>query len=219
MLDLPAVFDDCVDDGYADLLLSYVKGLSFLYVENVNRVKLSEPPAAPVLRDIDRDIGAFVSGIYCHGEKTPDVFLPLIEQTATRLGIAVDLRHLIRIKANILPPLITKTANRLNLPHIDANIPHLVFLYYLNDCDGDTVFFNKQWRAGMSNSAAAAMADLRIGASVAPKKNRMLVFDGSWFHASSVPTRDYRLVVNINISYPGVISDYADPASWGARLA
>lgn len=215
---LPLVFENCVDESYANLLHSYVKKLPFHFEENVNRVALRGKPTAPVLHDIDNDIAVFVSGIYCHGEKRPDMFMHLIDTTAKKLGISVGLEHLIRIKANILPPLQTKTQNRLNLPHTDTNIPHLVFLYYLNDCDGDTVMFNKQRLANTTNSDACYMEDLAITHSVTPKKNSMLVFDGSWFHTSSVPTLDYRMVININISYPGKISDYSDPAAWGAGI-
>lgn len=215
MNELPVVFENCVDDTYAALLHSYVKKLPFHFEENVNRVNLKSKPSAPVLHDIDSDIAVFVSGIYCHGEKRPDMFMHLIQTTANKLGIDFNLEHLIRIKANILPPLITKAQNRLNLPHTDTNIPHLVFLYYLNDCDGDTVMFNKKRVGNTTNSDACYMDDLAITHSITPKKNSMLVFDGSWYHTSSVPTQDYRMVLNINISYPGKISEYSDPDNWG----
>lgn len=216
MNNLPVVFENIVDETYAAMLHAYIKDLPFHYVEGVNRVKLSEKPKAKILHDIDADISAFVSGIYSCGQKRPDILMPLITATAKRLGIQVDLDNLIRIKANIVPPLLSKTANRLNLPHTDTNIPHLVFLYYLNDCDGDTVMFNKQMTEGMSNSDAAMMEDLEITHSITPKRNSMLVFEGSWYHTSTVPTQDYRMVININISYPGKITEYANPASWGA---
>lgn len=212
---LPLVLDNIVDDAYATLLHNYVKKLPFHFEENVNRVALRGKPTAAVLHGIESDIAVFVSGIYCHGEKRPDMFMHLINATAKKLGIRVGMEHLIRIKANILPPLLTKSHNRINLPHTDTNIPHLVFLYYLNDCDGDTIMFNKQRLDKVGHSDPCYMDDLAITHTITPKKNRMLVFDGSWFHTSSVPTQDYRMVVNINISYPGVISDYSDPAAWG----
>ncbi len=148
---LSPVLENCVDDSYASLLHSHVKKLPFHFEENVNRVTLKENPTAKVLHGIDSDIAVFVSGIYGHGEKRPDMFMHLINATAKHLGIEVSLEHLICIKANILPQLLTKTQNRLNLPHTDTNIPQLVFLYYLNDCDGDTALFNKQRLGNISS--------------------------------------------------------------------
>jgi len=77
--------------------------------------------------------------------------------------------------------------------------------------------FNKQRIGDATNSDACYMEDLAITHSITPKKNSMLVFYGSSFHTSSVPTLDYRMVININISYPGKISEYSAPANWGTH--
>jgi len=70
-----------------------------------------------------------------------------------------------------------------NNPHIDFNVPHTTALYYLNDSDGDTFFFGN---------------DGSIINRVTPKKGRAVVFNGSIKHASSVPTKDPRIVLNLN---------------------
>jgi hypothetical protein len=217
MKELPILLENCVDDAYAQGLLDYIKRQPFHFVENVNGFVHREKPKAPLLHDIDGDIGVFVAGLYSHGQPRPDFLLPLIETTARKLGMNVGPDHLIRAKANILPPLITKTANRLNLPHTDTNIPHVVFLYYLNDCDGDTVIFNQRRTAETAKTHIVHDPDLAIARSFTPRRNSMLVFEGSWYHTSTVPTQGYRMVININLSYPGRIADYADPASWGTR--
>lgn len=217
MKELPVLIDNCVDDAYSQALLEYVKRQPFHFVENVNGFVNREKPRAPLLHDINGDISVFVSGLYSHGQPRPDFLLPLIETAARKVGINVGMDNLIRIKANILPPLLTKTDNRLNLPHTDTNIPHVVFLYYLNDCDGDTVVFNKRRTAESAKSNIIHAPDLAIARSFTPKRNSMLVFEGSWYHTSTVPTQGYRMVININLSFPGKITDYTNPASWGAR--
>lgn len=70
-------------------------------------------------------------------------------------------------------------------PHIDiVDTPHFVLLYYLNDSDGDTFFFEKN----------------RIVKRIKPKKNRLIYFDGSILHASSSPKKNNkRLVINLDI--------------------
>ena len=67
--------------------------------------------------------------------------------------------------------------------HTDMTKPHLVFLYYVNDVDGDTIFFddnNKEIQR------------------VSPKKGRVLFFDGSLKHTGTFPTQNSRAVLNIN---------------------
>lgn len=69
-------------------------------------------------------------------------------------------------------------------PHVDFNIPHKVVLYYINDADGDTVFFNK---------------DGKIIQKVSPKKGRVLVFNGELLHGGGIPKKGPRAVVNFDI--------------------
>ena len=69
-------------------------------------------------------------------------------------------------------------------PHTDLDFPHWVCLYYVNDSDGDTIFFKDDQKTKIK--------------SVSPKKGRIVFFDGSIYHSSSVPTKHHRIVVNIN---------------------
>ena len=71
-------------------------------------------------------------------------------------------------------------------PHIDRFEKHLVFLYYVNNSDGDTVVYkNKE--------------SLKIQKKVKPKQGRMLIFNGEYWHNGSQPTEDVRCVINTNI--------------------
>ena len=81
----------------------------------------------------------------------------------------------------------TTTINKMHkhTPHIDMQIPHKVILFYLNDCDGDTYFYDKEHK---------------IIDSVTPKENRAVLFDGSILHSSSKPIEfPRRIVLNINL--------------------
>jgi len=72
-----------------------------------------------------------------------------------------------------------------NTPHIDSPNPHKVILFYLNDSDGDTFFYDKTHK---------------IIDSVTPKENRAVLFDGSILHSSSKPIKfTKRIVLNINL--------------------
>ena len=67
--------------------------------------------------------------------------------------------------------------------HVDQNFPHIVGLYYPNDSDGDTYFFDD---------------DDNIIHTEPVERGKMIVFDGEWKHASSSPSKNIRLSLNIN---------------------
>ena len=85
-----------------------------------------------------------------------------------------------------LPTSVSKPGNI----HIDYSQPHWVCLYYVNDSDGDTVFFDD------------VNQEIKR---VTPKRGRIAFFDGSISHSSSSPTKIHRSVINYNF-----IGEYLD---------
>ena len=68
--------------------------------------------------------------------------------------------------------------------HTDLTHPHWVCLYYVNDSDGDTVFFDD------NNNEIKR---------VSPKKGRIAFFDGSIRHTASSPS-SIRAIINVCFS-------------------
>ncbi len=68
-------------------------------------------------------------------------------------------------------------------PHVDLPFDHLVVLYYVNDADGDTVFFNNN----------------QIVKQVSPKRGRVVAFDGSIYHGGGIPKTGPRCAINFDI--------------------
>lgn len=82
---------------------------------------------------------------------------------------------------------------RPSIPHIDSINQHMVLLYYVNDSDGDTVFYETPYDEDNYDRMIA-------GKSVSPKAGRAVMFDGSVYHSSHYPNfHDLRSVININI--------------------
>jgi len=84
-----------------------------------------------------------------------------------------------------------KSNNFYNVPHTDDTLPHISVLLYLNDSDGDTIFFNERYEG-----IKVRPSSVSIKQKVSPKKNRIVISDG-YFHASTNPIKsNYRIVYN-----------------------
>lgn len=88
-------------------------------------------------------------------------------------------------------------------PHVDFYEPHKVALYYVNDSDGDTVIF-KERSSEVSLPQSAALANgnkFTEARRIAPKRGRMVFFDGQQYHASMHPrAHPSRIVVTFNFT-------------------
>ena len=69
-------------------------------------------------------------------------------------------------------------------PHVDFEEPHTTALYYVNDSDGDTVFFDDTYN---------------IVKRIKPEKGTVIIFDNRTLHASTNPSiSPKRMVINFN---------------------
>jgi len=91
---------------------------------------------------------------------------------------------IVKSKFNLLFPH-PKIKNNLdhNVTHIDLGEPHYSILLYLNDSDGDTVFFKDKGNIELKR--------------ITPKSNRMIISNGL-YHTSTNPIKfNFRAVLNI----------------------
>lgn len=82
--------------------------------------------------------------------------------------------------------------------HIDILIPHIVFLYYINDSDGDTIILDKKYD-NENNFLSGNLNDYSVLERVTPKKGRAVIFDGYHYHAAGLPKNRNRAVLNFNM--------------------
>lgn len=81
--------------------------------------------------------------------------------------------------------------------HTDLNNTHIVLIYYIVDADGDTILFDKT-----TNDIPKSELDtskLTVLHRITPKKGRAVLFDGSIYHATTLPILDKRCIININL--------------------
>lgn len=91
-----------------------------------------------------------------------------------------------------------------NAPHTDSEEDHYAAIFYLHDSSGDTVFFDQyddpnsgtvqeRWYKATTNT------EWTEHKRVTPEANKLFVFDGHQFHASSNPTQHkFRVILNLN---------------------
>jgi hypothetical protein len=97
-----------------------------------------------------------------------------------------------RVKINCLTRNVNSfTKDNYNIPHTDEPNPEfLSLIYYVNDSDGDTFFFNE--------AVGEAVNGVTIHSRISPKMGRAVIFDSRRFHAGSNPIESQsRFVINI----------------------
>ena len=84
----------------------------------------------------------------------------------------------------------------IDTPHIDLDIPHTVYLYYVNDCDGDTVLYNYKSK---DKKDIPIFEDIKELKRITPKQGRVVVFDGRYWHTAEQPTKGTRTIINFDM--------------------
>jgi hypothetical protein len=99
----------------------------------------------------------------------------------------IECNQVLRSKINLTTSL---DEDGYQLPHVDISSPHKVFLYYVNDSDGDTIIFNEKYNGEKQN--------LTIMDSITPEMGKAIFFDGLTYHAPTAPKKTpFRIVINI----------------------
>jgi hypothetical protein len=110
----------------------------------------------------------------------------------------MSLSKLIRIRAGFT----TRTPYPIiHEPHVDWDDGHMTALYYVNDSDGDTIFYKEKRDQSLSVSSYEWSKNKKftVDQTVSPKADRLVIFDGLTYHSSTSPiAHDHRLVINFN---------------------
>jgi len=114
------------------------------------------------------------------GSRVNSDFMNLIQ-----LFNIVPEKNIVQARAILQLPLNEKLiGKKYDTPHIDMNIPHNVYLYYVCDSDGETVFFENK----------------KIIKKIKPKKGTLVVFDGAIYHTAFQPKKSKRCIINIDVA-------------------
>ena len=114
---------------------------------------------------------------------------PILQRLTEVMQSSIEVE---RAKFNFLPKAILEGHH---IPHIDLELSedtsnYRSMIYYVNDADGDTYFFD--------DTAPRKKDSVNIVKQVSPKKGKAIIFDARQFHCGSSPIEnDKRIVLNI----------------------
>ena len=119
----------------------------------------------------------------CHNGETTSIHFDQLSEIIKYLDFENVNYHIYRIKSNLTLNLTDYKKINHHPIHVDNETEdYKSLLYYVNDSDGDTLFFDN---------------DLNIIKRVSPKKNTAILFDSNILHAGSNPIKSSkRIVIN-----------------------
>jgi hypothetical protein len=93
-------------------------------------------------------------------------------------------KNVIQARSILQLPLNKKLLNKsFDTPHVDSEEPHLVYLYYVVDSDGQTLFLKNK----------------KVIKKIKPKQGRLVIFNGNIYHTAEQPEKGKRCVINFNV--------------------
>ncbi len=177
MIDSIHVFDNLLPKNYQDLIENALlgeKNCNWLLLDDIsyggeNRLENANPGLVHPLK-VDNQV---ISPLF-------NLFLPLVLVALEKINCQYN--NTIMARSFLQFPQAISTANNI---HVDLEIPHTVCLYYVNDSDGPTRLYKQ--------------GTTEVIRQVDPKKGRILIFDGKYYHSSSNPTVNKRCIINFDI--------------------
>ena len=189
------IFDDFLDISLANQIENDVTGTYFPFFLTPKVNKNNENLRFSTVNDEDRNnlknknvINGFqlVHVAYIDNElrKNKSYYFPLLSKIVDTLQMKTKIVvKPTRIKCNLKPQCLEATSDSFDHIHRDADETNYSAVYYPHDTDGDTFFFDNNYR---------------VVERIQPKKNRLVFFNSNILHAAGFPVKNQvRIIVNI----------------------
>jgi len=192
MLDDIFIFDNIISKEKQDILEKYVKkeNLKWIFANNISYFKSGDVFPQYVLPPT-----------YEFDSNILDIISEIEQNVCIRLGRNFLKNY--RFKINLLKVSDYEIAKPIQKGiHIDRNEEHISLVYYINDTDGSTSFYDF---LGENVLDCVKYVDygrydkFKLVKEIPPKKGRVSVFNGMMPHHSNYPTINDRYVININL--------------------
>jgi len=178
------IIDDFLTPTYADFLENQIQDRNFPWFFNSvttdgveNQSNLNHHGFVSVVYDVKLDGGWVNSPISI-------MLRPFLFQIQ-------DTIHAKKLMRSRIDMTVCNSSRVLHSPHQDLDCDHITTIYYVNDSDGYTLLYNEKERSDQYT----------IMKKVTPKKNRLLIFDGAYYHTGHSPMQHKnRILINSNFS-------------------
>lgn len=187
------IIDDAISKEYQDYLEQFLldnSDLPWFLIRNLNEIKSNQQSTYTSGLAIQS-----ISDGKDHGMLAL-MFRSLAYSLADKLDISINqiinARTFLQLPGGNLSETIAREY------HVDYAKPHKVLLYYVNDSDGDTVILKQKYP--FSHNKISGLTQGETQQQISPKKGRVVLFDGAHFHSSTVPSKQLRCVINIDIT-------------------
>lgn len=172
-----------IKENSLDKMYEYIQ-LGLVVVNNIN----IDPPKA--LNDLNLNL---------------PLLLPMYN-ALSKMNLITSFYDILRCKLNLQPRAPKDSKGKYNRPHVDlVGFDHekiLTMIYYVNDSDGDTFFFNQDKFIELED-----IKKLTVAKKITPKKGKIVAFRGDIVHSGSHPVEsDFRIVINYNLRVSDLLS-------------
>ena len=186
------IMDNVISEAYQDWLIDCIKNEDLMWHRKDHAI-------TEMLPDDPRN--GFCNFHYLYeidkgGELSQlcNAFMPLALEFRTKLKCEC----LLRMRVNCVPSYPTQ---QIQLPHVDSYVKGAWnVIYYIDNSNGDTVIYNERTQDPNRYMEMAAADKFTEMTRITPKKGRAVAFKGDLFHASTLPIKTWRPVLNMNLS-------------------
>jgi hypothetical protein len=140
----------------------------------------------PMLKHYFIRDGAFISDESCRAFLFVNAFCDILK---------IDFKSIVRINAHMW---FSNKRVKVGPPHIDdvsnldyKNKKYITLLYYVHDCDGDTVLYDYY---GVDDTPLPP--SVRVQQTITPRQGRIAIFDSNQYHSNGIPSYGARQVIN-----------------------
>lgn len=188
------ILDDVISKQYQQLIIDNVineKNFPWYYTSTITRNQ--------DFKDSDDDSYGFSHQFFSYDSGSnsyiTNMLIPLLYEACSKIDY--EITNFLAGRCFMTFPVagreLSSNAYHIDLPGMD----HMVCLYYVNDSSGDTVISSVK-EGDISDIKSAKVEDIPILKTITPKQGRCVFFDGKRYHASGIPEKGKRCVINFD---------------------
>lgn len=200
MVELPLVIDNVIEENLQDQIEDAMFDCKWEYFFDVDQTKY-KIDRRKFLSPFQYDVSPLITTNILSkiNIEIYNVLLPSVKNIFDKINFDVD--EISRFYGCIYPYM--QNGKKPNCgAHVDNIIPHLVLVYYVNDCEGgETILYDKTIDDIPIDISCYPdeYCDLNVQHRIKHKKGRVLVFDGKFYHTGSVSKNVNRCFLNFNL--------------------